>query len=429
MHTFEEYFTTVVRAAAIPPRIIQPGECQSAASKRCRLCFAVDLTYEKEIALKNKALREFWRHHVPQTPLSPLVVSPLGRAYRTVTKRKAFLRKGRAHLGLIDPSESGSERWFSVIRCAIEPEEHARIYSAIRACLEKPYSTDLGENMNYVIIKGSYTEFTVILNVGEISASIIRAANTLSKSLTYSCKNVVSLFLYEEASHGRYYMGAKNPGVQPHLKKIFGKSEIYQRIAGRGFLYSPLSFSQVNQSIVERLVAQAGELLAFNKNQTLYDLYCGYGLFSVCLADKVRRVVGVEVSPQSVEAAEANATRNSIANARFIRSDITATSLEHILKHASPDDVVLLDPPRNGTAEGVIEAIAARKPKRILHLFCNIDLLSSELQRWKSCGYKPIRAIPFDLFPGTSEVEIMVMLEVSSFRFQVTDHQLSLIPH
>jgi tRNA/tmRNA/rRNA uracil-C5-methylase (TrmA/RlmC/RlmD family) len=246
-----------------------------------------------------------------------------------------------------------------------------------------------------------------------VSASIIKAANTLSKSLTHAVGKITGVFLYEEESHGRYYMGTKNPRVQLHLRKIFGKGEVYQRIAGLSFLYSPLSFSQVNHSIVEALVAKAAGLLDLQKDQTLYDLYCGYGLFSLCLADKVGKTVGVEMSPQSVEAAIANAKRNKLPHARFIRSDISGTSLRRIMSGSSVNDAVILDPPRKGTAEGVIETIAARKPKRVLHLFCNIDLLSSELRRWKDCGYKPVRAIPFDLFPGTSEVETMVELEGS----------------
>jgi tRNA/tmRNA/rRNA uracil-C5-methylase (TrmA/RlmC/RlmD family) len=411
VHSFEEYLTAAIRTAGIPSRTLQSGECQSLAAKRCRLCFAVDLTYEKEVALKNKALQQFWRDHLPHTPLGPLVVSPRGRAYRTVTKRKAFHRRNGVLLGLIDPSEHGSETSFNVVRCAIEPEEHARIYSSIQSSLGKPYATPLADVLNYAIIKGSYAEFTVILNIGDASASIIRGANTLSKSLTHSHKNIVGVFVYEEESHGRYYLGTKNRRVQPCLKKVFGKSEIYQRIAGRSFLYSPLSFSQVNQSIIETLVAQAAELLDLTKTQTLYDLYCGYGLFSICLAGKAGKIIGAEISPQSVESAEANATRNLIANARFIRSDVTAASLQRIMQKSTPEDVVLLDPPRNGTAEGVIETIAARKPRRVLHLFCNIDLLPAELKRWKSSGYRPIRAIPFDLFPGTSEVETVVVLE------------------
>jgi tRNA/tmRNA/rRNA uracil-C5-methylase (TrmA/RlmC/RlmD family) len=71
---------------------------------------------------------------------------------------------------------------------------------------------------------------------------------------------------------------------------------------------------------------------------------------------------------------------------------------------------VILDPPRRGTSKGVIEAVAARTPSRVLHVFCNPDVLATELQRWFVCGYDILRVVPFDLFPGTDEIETMVLL-------------------
>lgn len=409
MRTFEEYFRSAIRAAAITPRPLQPGECQSTSAKRCHLCYAVDLTYEAEVRLKGKALQEFWRQ-VSRSPLAPLIASPLGRAYRTVTKRKAFHRTDSVILGLIDPSEDGPETSFNVVRCAIEPEGHARIYAAVQAAMSKPHARSLAGSLNYVVIKGSYSEFTIIFSVSEVSASVVKAANTLSKSLSRSFPQVVGLFLFEDRSRGRYYLGTSNPRVKQVFRKVYGKNEIYQQIAGRSFLYSPLSFSQVNQSIAETMVGKTDDLLDLKKNQTLYDLYCGYGLFSLCLAGKAGQVVGVEISTESVASAIANARRNSVKNSRFFRSDITAQTVQRIMMNATNSDVVLLDPPRKGTAPGVIEAIAAKSPQRVLHIFCNIDLMPAELSRWQSCGYKVACAVPLDLFPGTSAVETMVVL-------------------
>ncbi len=75
-----------------------------------------------------------------------------------------------------------------------------------------------------------------------------------------------------------------------------------------------------------------------------------------------------------------------------------------------PQDVALLDPPRAGTMAGVIEALAARRPAKVLHIFCNIDIMPAELKRWEKGGYATSRVVPFDMFPGTSSMEIMVLL-------------------
>lgn len=408
---FEELLAAAIRSHVHPPRTLAPGECQSVDGRRCRLCSAEALEYETEVEIKNGALQDFWTNLQLPVPLERLIASPLGRGYRTVTKRKVFVQKGSIQLALIDPDESGKPEPFLVDLCAIEPAEHAMIYRKIQEALEKPYARPLAEELNYVVIKGNYTEFTVIFNVREISGGVVKASNTLSKTLTKLFPSVIGLLLYLDETGGKYYLGVRNPRVRPTVKKLFGKSTIFQKACGKSFLFSPLSFSQVNQSLVDRLVNEAGRLLALTKESRLYDLYCGYGLFALCLADKAGSVVGVEISHDSVESAMENATRQKAERVRFLRSDITADAVGSILWKLRPYDRVLLDPPRGGTAEGVIETIAAVKPEKVVHLFCNIDLMPAEIKRWQSSGYEIRKAVPLDMFPGTAAVETIGVFE------------------
>ncbi|HCV43598.1 MAG TPA: hypothetical protein DGH68_08950 [Bacteroidetes bacterium] len=409
MRTFEEHIKTIITTSQSKSRLLGEGECQSTRGSRCSLCHAVDLEYAEEMQLKNRALHAFWEQHAPVKLLAPLVPSPLGRGYRTVTKRRAFPFRGSVKLGLIAPTDEGTYKPFDVVRCAIEPAGHAPIYQKVQEILEKPYAGPIRDALSYVIIKGSYTEYTLILNVREMSPEVVHATNTLSKSLTHSFKEIVGIFLYEDTSDGRYYLGSSNRKPET-FRKIFGKAEIYQRICGRSFLYSPLSFSQINLSIVDQFVTKAKELLDLSRQTQLSDLYCGYGLFALCLAENAESVIGVEVAADSISSAIANAKRQKLLNVRFIRSEITVETIPRLMKQARQQDVVLLDPPRSGTGSGVIECVAARKPARALHIFCNIDIMAAELKRWEACGYSVSTAVPFDMFPGTSSVEIMVLL-------------------
>ena len=409
MKTFEEHLQATITGSHIRERSLPPGECQSPGGARCSLCHAVNLNYESEVAAKNKSLRSFLDRHVPTRTIGPLTPSPLGRWYRTVTKRRVFQYRGATRLGLIAPAGEGSYKPFDVVHCAIEPASHAPIYQHVQRMLDHPGCQDLAEVLSYVIIKGSYTEHTVILNVRRISSHVISAANMLSKSLTHSFKEVVGLFLYEDTSDGRYYLGSPDRRTSG-FRKVFGNKEIYQRICGRSFLYSPLSFSQVNASIADQFVVKAGELLELGKEMILFDLYCGYGLFALCLAEKVSSVTGVEIDATSIESAIANAKRQGVTNARFIRSNITFEAIGRLMSRLRPQDVVLLDPPRSGTLEGVIESIAARRPARVVHIFCHIDIMPAELKRWEKAGYAISRVIPFDMFPGTASMETMVLL-------------------
>ncbi len=411
---FENLFAAAVRARHLEPRTLPSGECQSAEGRRCHLCFAEALEYPTEVEIKNGALQDFWKSLQLSIPLRPLLPSPMGRGYRTVTKRKVFIQRGSPFLALIDPDESGKPEPLFIDRCAIEPAEHAEIYRKVQEAIGKPYAGPLAEQLSYVVIKGNYKEFTLILNVREISGGIVKASNTLSKSLTRLFPTIVGLYLYLDQSGGKYYLGVKNSRVGPTTKKLFGKSTIYQKTCGRSFLYSPFSFSQVNQSMVDSLVSEVDRLLALTKESKLYDLYCGYGLFALCLAEKAGSVIGVEISHDSIDAAIQNAARQNVTRARFIRNDITADAIGSLLWKLRPQDRVLLDPPRNGTAEGVIEMIAASRPEKVVHLFCNIDLMPTEIKRWLSSGYEIRQAVPVDMFPGTAAVETIALFERAS---------------
>lgn len=410
MQTFEEHLNAAIQAARTPPRALSPGECQTPTSFPCHLCHARELLYEDEIRLKNEALQKFWQTHGLGQTIQPLVPSPMGRAYRTVTKRKAFLSDHGLQLALITPTEHG-RRPLNVVKCAIEPAEHNELYKFIRELLDRPRTSSLAEELSYVVIKGNYKEQTIIFNVRELSGKIVRIANTVSKFITEQFKTVIGIFLFEGNADDTYYLSSLQANPRQQLKKIFGKNELFLRVGKRGFLYSPLSFSQVNQSLVEQLVAQAGNILRPDKSLQLFDLYCGYGLFALSLAEQTRSVVGAEIARISIDDAMANAERQRVTNTRFMCTNLDAESIPSVLKTMRPGDLVLLDPPRKGTAEGVIEEIAARKPVRVVHLFCEVDLMPSELKRWKKGGYAIQRAIPFDMFSGTNEVEMVVLLE------------------
>jgi tRNA/tmRNA/rRNA uracil-C5-methylase (TrmA/RlmC/RlmD family) len=178
-------------------------------------------------------------------------------------------------------------------------------------------------------------------------------------------------------------------------------------------VFPPLAFAQINHFLLDTLTAKAATMLAPDPRATVYDLYCGYGLFALTLAGQLDRTIGADIAHSSIEAARANASRLGITNARFLRSNLNAPAVAELVRTMSPNDVVLLDPPRNGTAPGILETIASRKPKRILHVFCNIDLLPETVSQWNRAGYAVNEAVPMDMFPGTSSVEVLVLLTPS----------------
>jgi 23S rRNA (uracil1939-C5)-methyltransferase len=123
----------------------------------------------------------------------------------------------------------------------------------------------------------------------------------------------------------------------------------------------------------------------------------------------VREVIAVELSRSSVNDGIDNARRNAVTNTSFLCTDISFDAMNKIVKRRP--DKIILDPPRNGTSDGVIEFLADKKPQKVVHIFCNMEIIGKELARWKNCGYVPVRARPVDMFPGTGEIEMIVLLE------------------
>ena len=415
---FSTLFEERLRSAASPPAALPGGACRTRHGRTCPLCHAAHVEYEDEAAARDAALQDFWRDLRTDAPLSPLVRSPLGRGYRTVSKRKVFPVKGEAQLGLIDPGGEEGHRPVEVIACRVEPAMHGTVYDRVGESIRSHAARHLAARLRYVVVKGNYGELVVMLSVTQIDGAVVSSANTVSKTLTSACPDVRGVMLYEDRSDGRYYLGTRSPASRGTVRKIFGETTIYQKFGGRAFLFPALAFSQVNASLVDGLIGGAGRLLCLSRQCDLYDLYCGYGLFTLTLGASARRAAGIERTPESIDAATRNAARLGRTNARFVRSEITGTTLPRLLSRCRTADALLLDPPRNGTAPGVIECIAARSPGRVVHMFCNVDIMQAEIGRWRSAGYAVARGVPFDMFPGTDDTEIMVLFTPGAARSQ-----------
>jgi len=388
---------------------LRPGVCRTQANTLCTLCHASRTEYTAEVRARNAALAEFWRTLGTGAALAPLVGSPAGRHYRTVSKRKAFHVRDEVRLGLIE-GEHG-RRPLPVRACGIEPDLHAQVYARVEEMIHAPTARRLARLLRYIIVKGTYAELVAIISVEEIDGAAVHEANALSRGLTASCPAVRGVLLYEDGGDERYYLGARGAAPRRSARKLFGDTDIRLTFGGRRFRCPPLSFSQVNASLVDALIAEAGAMLNLAATDDMYDLYCGYGLFTLTAGAGARRATGIERSADAVEAAVRNAGARGASNARFLRADITEHALGAVLARMRGRDAVLLDPPRRGTAPGVIECIAAAGPARAVHMFCSLDVMPAELERWRRARYGVVRAVPFDMFPGTDETEIMVLLE------------------
>jgi 23S rRNA (uracil1939-C5)-methyltransferase len=160
----------------------------------------------------------------------------------------------------------------------------------------------------------------------------------------------------------------------------------------------------------------AGEMSELDGTQHLLDLYCGAGTIGLSLSDKVRRLTGIEIVPEAVTCAKANAELNGISSdrAHFFCAD--ASDAESLLsaaeaEDAPPIDVAVIDPPRKGTTPELIDALCRRNIPRIVYVSCEPETLARDCALFEKQGYVIGTVQPVDLFPRTGHVESVVCLK------------------
>ena len=157
------------------------------------------------------------------------------------------------------------------------------------------------------------------------------------------------------------------------------------------------------------MYALAGDFAGLTGEQVLLDLYCGVGTIGLTLADRCRRLIGVEVVPQAVENARENARRNGIENAEFLCADAAGAATQLASQGVRPD-VAIVDPPRKGCAPEVFAAIDKMGIERLVYVSCDPATLARDLALLATMGYTARRACGVDLFPRTPHVETVVLM-------------------
>ena len=240
--------------------------------------------------------------------------------------------------------------------------------------------------------------------------------------------------------------GRKIPGVEGLVKKltaIDGMTSIsistntrqtnvimgdtYEVLWGQGFIrdyignvryqISPLSFYQVNPVQTEKLYSQALEYADLKGGETVWDLYCGIGTISLFLAEKAGQVYGVEIVPQAIDDARKNAEINGITNAEFFVGKAEEVLPEYYEDYARQHggekaraDVIVVDPPRKGCDQALLETIVKMAPGRVVYVSCDSATLARDLKYLCGEGYVLEKVRPVDMFPETVHVESIVKL-------------------
>ena len=179
-----------------------------------------------------------------------------------------------------------------------------------------------------------------------------------------------------------------------------------EEILGLKFKVSAFSFFQTNVAAVENLYSYAIDLIDDFRNKTVFDLYCGTGTITQTLARKAKKVIGIELIEESVEAAKVNAALNGLENCEFIAGDV----FEVLRTVEEKPEVIVVDPPRVGISPDALDKIIGYGVKQIVYISCNPKSLAENLYYMQYYGYRVESVKPFDNFPGTKHIETVALL-------------------
>lgn len=205
---------------------------------------------------------------------------------------------------------------------------------------------------------------------------------------------------------------------------LYGPGCIEDTLCGVPVRLGPLSFYQVNTLAAERLYGVAAEYAQLEPNDVLLDLYCGMGTIGLSMVGHCRELIGVEIIPEAIDSAKANAARMGdavAAKSRFFCADAGEAAARLAAEGLRPD-VIMLDPPRKGCDETTLSAVVQMSPRRVVYVSCNPSTAARDAAWLGQHGYRAEKVQPVDLFPRTKHVECVIALskgEIDSKKVRV----------
>lgn len=290
--------------------------------------------------------------------------------------------------------------------CALGVKENRQVLECILDYMEKNHITAYDEMsgnglVRHVLIRKGFASNQIMVCL-VINGRKLPAKEQLLQGLL-KIPGMTSVSLSFNRDKTNVIMGKE-------IETIWGKDYIVDSIRDIEFKISPLSFYQVNPVQTEKLYSIALDFAGLSGKETVWDLYCGIGTISLFLAQKAKQVYGVEIVPQAIEDAKANAKLNGIGNAEFFVGKAEEILPQQYEKNGIYADVIVVDPPRKGCDSVCLETMLKMKPERIVYVSCDSATLARDLKVLAEGGYEVKRVRAVDMFGGTVHCEVCVEL-------------------
>lgn len=290
--------------------------------------------------------------------------------------------------------------------CRIQDKDAFKVAKVVKEWMVKYNIAPYDEKTHKGIVRHIF--FRKGIHTNEIMAGIVSFKKNIPyinelKNMLLSIDNISSIIVNINQEKTNVILGKE-------VITLYGSPYITDKIFELSFKIGSKSFFQVNPYNVGNLYKKALDSLSLNKDDILFDIYCGIGTIGLCGADKVKEVIGVEIIDEAIQYAKENAQINNIENATFYVGKAEDVIYDLIEKENIPTKVIL-DPPRSGCEESLLSEILKLKPEKICYVSCDVATLARDLKILTNSGiYKISDVTACDMFPQTSHVECCVLL-------------------
>ncbi len=283
----------------------------------------------------------------------------------------------------------------------VEPYDEEQHTGLVRHILTR-VGRKTGEVMICVIINGTELVGCVPKKSSDLKDKYMNVEQELVKCME-DIPGIASISVNVNREKTNRILGDK-------CRTIWGSDTITDYIGNVKYQINPLSFYQVNPEQTEKLYGKALEYADLHGDETVWDLYCGIGTISLFLAQKAKKVMGVEIIPEAIEDARRNAKMNGFDNVEFFVGKAEEVLPEQYDKYGVYADVIVVDPPRKGCDEVAISTMVKMRPKRIVYVSCDPATLARDVKMLVAAGYEVKKVCAVDQFGHTGHVETVVLL-------------------
>ena len=382
-------------------------------ARQCGGCQIQELSYEAQLAFKQNKVKNNLERIGKIEPASYEMCTIIGMDEPYHYRNKAQFPVGMDKEGNIVTGFYAG-RTHSIIPCddcAIGDDINASILSVIKSHMKqyniKPYDEEKHTGLvRHILIRRGFTTGQVMVCI-IINGTELKASDKLVDKLK-EIEGMKSISLNINKDKTNVIMGKK-------VIDLFGEGYITDYIGDVKFRISPLSFFQVNPVQTRQLYGKALEFAGLTGNETVWDLYCGVGTISLFLAKAAKKVYGVEIVPEAIEDARKNAHINGIDNAEFFVGKAEEVVPRMYKEQGIGADVVVVDPPRKGCDEKLLETMIEMNPERIVYVSCDSATLARDLKYLREHGYEVRKVQAVDMFPHTGHVETVILMTRCGF--------------